>query len=598
MINWSKFADPHNNESAHFSDLIYPPDQTNVRAVGTFDHVGRLLNSDLLGNAGDRRFAISQDSAIRHSYDFYTSKLDQIQGAIDTLDRYIEAHGPVGCDATMSAPPTDYIRRDVVGMGPVPAVLDRLPDFRISPAPILRPAAMQSPAYTSLASPSTASTVGSQRSSHISRASTSLTSISSTRVSIADLLNAPPEAKTPAEDVLSPDLSHSSMTSHRPSQALVDSTLDNIRSARGIIRPHSGESREKRLSSLPVVSHHDADRSPVLKGRSFRAARMRRYSKTRERKEAMSDPLPVAVLDRVPKPSTLIHTQVDGRSNTDLGQWYDGMPRRRSPSHDANAPSRSQQALLMAGQISGADDRDTQSDAGPVRGRRHSPMSSRGLTIDVDLSSDPSADAYAYNLEKGDVNPSRHTAYGYIAGDARPSFTSIYGTGAAAARQKLRGRPRERSKGSSGKSGSRQTARDTRKNAETDDSYLPSSSPADDSGPSKESALERSAGVKRSRSVASSPDLRADRKLLSAELVKRWTQTTVPESSADHPSPLDELLRDPESDHASRHKRRKVNPKSGLTSSAGFEDLDDRERAELAAAQALVAKWHTPSSSS
>lgn len=580
MINWSKFANPYNNESAQFSDRVYPLNKDNIFDIGKFDHVDRLLNNDLLGNADDRRFAISQAPASHQSYNFYATKVEQIEGAIETLDRYVHLRKPAE-ERIMPAPSDHHLRQDLAGMASVPVERHTMSELRVSPSPVTWPPPKQSrgttySAFTPLSSPSTALT-----SSHPSTASTAVTSTTATRVSIADLLNDQADARKAVPDgPLSPDPNQTA-TSHYPEAAL-NSTLDLIRSTRRIYRPSSGDGAQRR-PAWPTNNHHP-HQSPFPHGRAFRSARMRRSSKSRESKseELTTTSLSSPLHHQRPTSPRSSSQALESHGNPQLHQWFDGVLARHPSSPDADDPRKSPRAMQMAGlrEIS-----DVQSDTGPRRRGCQSSSDGSDAASEPEGSSDPCNDAYAYTPNQTNAKAPGQTSYGYIAGDARPSLTSLYGS-SYAFKVKVRGRARERGKGPRGRVASRETMRDSQ-NTEPGE---PRRSSGIDQQDSQE--VKRMVGKKRTRSAGSSPDQSLDdRARITAELVKRWTQIgkDALKEGAHDISPLDELLReDGEHNDEVANKRRKHDSYTKPDSEA--ED-DAEDLAELEAARALTEKW-------
>ena len=459
MINWSKFADPYNNESARFSDYIYPLQKANLDAVGRFDHVDRLLNCDVFGNADDRRFAVSQSLSTGQLYDFYSSKVAQIEGAIETLDRYLELHES-NARHEPSEPFVD-VSGDLVGM--VRAIAPRLPDFRVSPPP--QPPSAYSPSTRTPFSTLPTSTPKSPRVMGLrTSTSTATTSTMSTRLSIADLLNHPITPGTSSRSTnpsMSPNSSLKSAKLHRsPEEDFVATTLHSVRYGRIIASPRSGVMSPPDRTKHPE-NHHSSMRNEGSGGRAYKTPRMRRSSKTRD---VNSTHHPSTSVESSPKPQQALY----GAEHFE--QWFtETYPEGTSTSEpdtgvSQNSRQHTSRDTVASNGHTGLKRKisiDTATDVGPVFDRRiHSSEPDSKVTRLSTTDSEGAADAYAYTLNNTDTRAPRRVAYGYIAGDARPSSVISTASTPNGPKVRIRGRTRERVRGPRSRIESRQMSRE------------------------------------------------------------------------------------------------------------------------------------------
>jgi hypothetical protein len=294
MINWAKFSNPYSSESAHLSDRIYPLSHNIVsKCVDSIDHTQCLMQSDMLQNAEDRRFALAQSSPSRRAYNFRTNKVEQIAGAIDTLSNYLN-HRTTNRNSPLQGPmDIQSLTHDLAGTGTATTDLDTdvASECHLSPSPTaqqpkylnrpyLRPVSHQHPppshTHSSITRVASTENTGSTAPTNVNR------------LSIADLIHPTSCPKSPFKPrrtfspLLTPDPTvHDSVeVFHSPDPQYLRQTLDSIRNVRRIYPHHLDSPGRSPQSPSSPQSQSVA--------RSLRLCRMRRSSKTRDHKSKQS----------------------------------------------------------------------------------------------------------------------------------------------------------------------------------------------------------------------------------------------------------------------------------------------------------------------
>jgi hypothetical protein len=442
MINWAKFSNPYSSESAHLSDRIYPLSHDIVRnCVDSIDHTQCLMQSDMLHNAEDRRFALAQSSPSRKAYNFRTNKVEQIAGAIDTLSNYLNNHRSTNRDS----PPSGLmdiksLTNDLAGTGTVTTDLDTdlASECHLSPLPTVQQPGHSNRTLSRPVSPRQSAhrrtlPSATRRPSVEALAATAPTT--TTRLSIADLIHPPDCSGSPFRPrrtfspLLTPDPTalDSIEAFHLPDSDYLRQTLDSIRSTRHI---YSHQLSSPRRSPQTISGGHSQNVA-----RSLRLCRMRRSSKPRDHKSkrsSMADPTSLRVhqndvgpmmADTLAPEGTHEASQPPARSfhltSANLDQWWAAETTRHARYH-SESPELNTPRLHTCPRtiIDPIIEVDPTVDAG------HSAVDERDEST-----------IYAYTRPQEENTVDTTYRYGYIAGDVPRGERS---------RARIRGRTRGR----------------------------------------------------------------------------------------------------------------------------------------------------------
>lgn len=495
MINWAKFQAPFSAESAALSDYVYPLNQSIVTKIEAIDHTGALMSSDMLHNADDRRFALSQSSPSRRAYDFKSNKLGQMETAVDTLTTYIQRREAY-YNSPVTQPISTYeLQQDLTGMPSDPVPEDQISECCLSPSP--QPTQSLPPVTTSSSRPESArrmagtpstATASTAPTTHASELSYQPTSTAPTNVSlglsIADLIHPPLTLPSPPPRFslpMTPDLEmdSDSHTYHFPDPAFLQATLASIRSSRGISEPRYGSSTRNSNGPPPAVE--------MRRGRSLKIPRMRRSSQSRKaagdgpassgqvratpsstaehtgksrllqpasrpsRSADYEGPPPFIEPETPPQPSTGKAPHIARCATTTLDEWWNAQRQRHTCEDCAelDSPTSTNRSPLLSPWRTAAPGLDPGHTQWSTHVSQPQLDAALPLTVEVDKNYEvprPSDDRlYAYPRGRNPVRPSPPRAakysYGYIAGDV---------PGAREGKVRVRSTPKGRVRGRSG----------------------------------------------------------------------------------------------------------------------------------------------------